>query len=785
MMCGSIFDVYLSVSNYMHRVIQISVVSSLLLAAFSSGAAGDPGGYRECGDAFTAVTLRSARAAADTVPDTLSAALPDTLRPADSVTVKPLSRSEIRQMRRDSVRHVRDSMATETHRILNTCAFPDTLFYRRILKWNSDSKVGNMTLIDNDTTLNEWYTENPIFKRDISATYLGMSGSAALSSNWFRRTEFDKFRAYEPWLYATFLPETMPMYNVKSTYTELGYWGTIFAFKDKEEANLKILHTQNITPELNLAFQWLTYGGKGLLNNEETHNKTLSVTGNYLGKHYVADFGFIHNNIYRDENGGVLNTREVRDTIIEPKALDTRLKGHNDYSRNTFFLHHHYSLPFRNVKQYFAERKERRMAAKAGSLPADTVALSDTLLPVQDGLSEITAWKDTIALDEGSQITFGHIAEISRFRRSYYDVITDSDLAAREMYGDRFYVHPTESHDSTRSFLVENRLFVRLQPWARDAIVSKVDAGIGHQFQNQYVFSPDMYLVGNYNDKFNNAFIYGGVSGKFRRYLDWNADVKYDFMGYSQNDLDVNAAMKYSFYPFKDRNTGVDFTARFTTSLKRPDYFTNYVCSNHYMWAHDFSKVSRTTIQAQLDIDRWDMELFFGYGMVSGQVYYDTLGMARQNSGLLNVISAYLKKDFVVWRRLHLDNQLLFQFSSDQDVLPTPLLTAHLRWYVEFPIVSEDVMRMQIGVDGTFNTSYYAPMWNPALGQFQAQKEEKTGGTAPYLDAFVNVQWKKVSLYVKVTNVAQGWPEGDYFSSFPYIRPVRQFKIGLFWPFYF
>jgi len=42
-----------------------------------------------------------------------------------------------------------------------------------------------------------------------------------------------------------------------------------------------------------------------------------------------------------------------------------------------------------------------------------------------------------------------------------------------------------------------------------------------------------------------------------------------------------------------------------------------------------------------------------------------------------------------------------------------------------------------------------------------------------------------VCLFVKVTNVAQGWPEGDYFSAFPYIRPVRQFKLGIFWPFYF
>ncbi|MBQ0006499.1 MAG: hypothetical protein KBS57_03745, partial [Alistipes sp.] len=62
--------------------------------------------------------------------------------------------------------------------------------------------------------------------------------------------------------------------------------------------------------------------------------------------------------------------------------------------------------------------------------------------------------------------------------------------------------------------------------------------------------------------------------------------------------------------------------------------------------------------------------------------------------------------------------------------------------------------------------------WNPAVGQFQTQHLEKMGGT-PYIDVFVNVQWKKVTLFVKCTNVAQGWPDGDYFSAYPYIRPTE------------
>ncbi|MBQ0006005.1 MAG: hypothetical protein KBS57_01190, partial [Alistipes sp.] len=581
-------------------------------------------------------------------------------------------------MTRDSIKHARDSIIMATPRVLLTSAFPDTLSYRRILVWNSDSKVNNMTLIKNDSTFNDWYTENPVFKKDIDAVYLGMSGSAALSTNWFKRTEFSKFKGYEPWLYATYLPETMPMYNVKSTYTELAYWGTLFAFKDKEEANVKILHTQNITPALNLAFLWQSYGGNGLLTNEETHNKTLAVTGNYLGKHYVANMGFIHNNIYRDENGGVENTWEVRDTVIEAKAVAVKMKkAHNAYSRNTFFLHHHYSLAFRDVKAFFQRRKEIRAAkaelelflADSLACAADSLGLRRDSLMIAAGLKEgggpeldasssdaaadtsaVTDDAEKLSRDDGSMITFGHIGEISRFYRLYTDEISSSEQAAREMYNNSFFINPTSSSDSTRTFSLENRLFVRLQPFGRDAVVSKLDAGIGHEFVSHYAFRPGMYLSGNYNDKFNNVFLYGGASGKFKNYISWNGDLRYDLMGYSPNDFEVNAAMKFSFFPFKETLDGVDVTARFHTSLKKPDYFSNFYYSNHYIWDNDFSKVSKMKLEGELTVRKWMLSAFFGYGLTANHIYYDDFGYIRQHDAPVNVITAGVTKNFILWK---------------------------------------------------------------------------------------------------------------------------------------
>ena len=68
---------------------------------------------------------------------------------------------------------------------------------------------------------------------------------------------------------------------------------------------------------------------------------------------------------------------------------------------------------------------------------------------------------------------------------------------------------------------------------------------------------------------------------------------------------------------------------------------------------------------------------------------------------------------------------------------------------------------------------------------FYNQTEEKFGN-CPYVDAFVNVQWKRVSVFVKAVNLNMGWPNKsiDYFTAAGYIAPQRAIKFGITWPFY-
>jgi hypothetical protein len=167
--------------------------------------------------------------------------------------------------------------------------------------------------------------------------------------------------------------------------------------------------------------------------------------------------------------------------------------------------------------------------------------------------------------------------------------------------------------------------------------------------------------------------------------------------------------------------------------------------------------------------------------MLNNNIYFDSLSVVRQNTEAMSIFTAYLKKDFRLWK-FHMDNKILFQASSNEEVVPLPTLALDLRYYFQFELV-KNVLTAQLGANATFTTKYFAPGYSPALGVFYNQKVEEIGEN-PYIDLFVNLQWKRASIFVKYINMAQGWPTSDYFSAFRYIRPLKALKLGIHWPFY-
>lgn len=720
------------------------------------------------------------------------------------------SKAELRMYRRDSIKAVKDSIIQNTPRILNTYIVPDSMFYRRILTWTHDPHFNETKMFELDTTYNYHYYDFPFAADDVDGIYLGIAGSPAIRTNYFKRQSVPEARFFEPYLTYTYTPSTLPHYNTKTPYVELQYTGTLLSYKEKEEANLKVLATQNITPALNIRLEYRRFGGNGMLVNESTDNRTAVISANYLGKNYLMHAGYIMNRTKRSENGGIIDTKMIRDTMVDPREIKVWLgNAYSETRKNTVFLDQSLRIPFNFINR-LKERKAAKAAADTSAMPSDSLTVTDSLtmaapdatpqdsaamtatesamrtLGQKDGMppaDSTVAASDSIA--ESADITTAFIGmsnEYSVYRRRYTDEIQTSDESGRSFYNNAFFLDPVITNDSMRVAKFDNKIYLRLQPWAEEAILSKIDAGVGYRFQQYYLFDEKDYVSGVSSTNLNTFYAYAGANGTYKKYFQWDAFAKYNFAGYANNDLNIKANAKFSFYPFKD-GSPISLTATFMQDLAEPWFYDQSYTSNHFRWRNNFSKRSETRVEALLTIPKYKLEASFGYSLIANEVYYDTLAIVRQNTQKpLSVMSAYVRKDFKLWK-FHFDNRILFQLSSDQNVLPLPMLAVDLRYYLEFD-VKKDVMSIQAGAEGIFTTKWYSPAYNPALGVFHTQNKETIGGSDPYINVFVNIQWKRACIFVKLLNVGENKKGSDYFSTYGYIRNPMTVKFGVFWPFY-
>ena len=670
---------------------------------------------------------------------------------------RALHRQDSIQHIKDSVKRIKDSIVENTPRILETAYLPDSLYYKRLVAWKHDRHFNRVETFTWDTTADYHFHDYPYRKEDIGGTSLGQAGSAVQTYNFFKREDprstVSFYAPYESW---TYTPSSIPMFNTKTPYTELAYYGNLLNSETTANDDIRIFTTQNVLPSLNIAAEYKTYGGAGILKNQKARNKTAFVTANWLGKRYLAHGGLIWNSINRAENGGVKDNSMVRDTVLQDiREVDVFLgSAQNKYSKRSVFFDQSIRLPF----SFIEDLKHR----------GDTAYVR----------------KDTLNKDLTS-LFLGTSSEWSVYNKMYKDEIASSDIAGRAFYNNAFYTNPTKSADSLHTMRLDNRVFLRFQPWHENAVVSKLEGGVGDRYQSHYNIKQGSYLLKQEPEKWNSVYAYAGAEGRLSRYFEWDALGQVNFAGHDAGDFFLRGKMKVSVFPFRrDSLSPISLTARFETDLKEPDFYEQHLYTNHYMWDNDFSKTSTTRIQASLDFPKWKIYASAGYALLANNIYYDSLGVIRQNKEAMSVLTAALRKDFHLGV-LRLENSVLFQLSSNEEVVPLPKLAANLRWYIQFPVVREDVLKLQIGVDGYYNTSWYAPGFNPVTGNFYNQREEQYGNT-PRFDAFMNLQWKQACIFLKMENVGEGWPtkKHDYFSAHHYIHPPRIFKFGITWPFY-
>lgn len=635
---------------------------------------------------------------------------------------------------------------------LESYYFNDSIRALPNFEWYVNRNFNRLDIHPIDTLLNDWRIDYPFYRKGVGDMAIGSLGQASQPLDYNERQRQENFSFSQPYYIYNYTLENVPFYNVKKPFILMSYRES--GQKRYREENFGITVAQNISPSSGFNVNYNARGTKGKYEWSRTKNHNTSVAFSHTGKRYSVFAAYLNNHIEQRENGGVVGLWAVRDTTFEmPSGVPMKLasaEAQNIYRNNAVFVKQVMAIPLQRVTDY------------------------------------------DFSLADLSTVYIGHTFEYNTWSKTYTDKYATytNDRGDRNengeyiptqgVYYDHWYIDPLKTRDSLCERVISNRVYVQAQPWRRDSALGTLDGGVGVDVHTYSQFAIGDYLSGRYvRDRRTSWFVYGSIDGRIKKYVEWNADFKLYPSGYRGGDISIGGDIAFKAYV---KGHMLRLSGRFRQESRSADYWHEHLFTNHFVWNNSFDKENETRFEAALTVPDYGIEVGVKQGVYNNKIFYNDKSVVTQHNGAVSLTSIYARKDFTI-KGLHLNHRVLVQLSSDQTVAPVPLVGAYISYYYEF-WVKRDVLRLQAGIDGRFNTAYYAPGYNPALSVFYNQREWSTGNY-PYLDAFITAKWKRMRIFLKYQHFNKGlFGNNEYFSVAGYPLNPGMFKMGISWGFY-
>ena len=156
----------------------------------------------------------------------------------------------------------------------------------------------------------------------------------------------------------------------------------------------------------------------------------------------------------------------------------------------------------------------------------------------------------------------------------------------------------------------------------------------------------------------------------------------------------------------------------------------------------------------------------------------------EQHGGNINVLTAQLKQHFKLGP-INWENVITYQNSSNQSVLPVPMLNVFTNLYLGFKIAK--VLTVELGADATYFTEYDAPDFCPQLNQYAIQQNDDSRiklGNFPFIDVYANMHLKRARFFVMMTNAASSSFNRKTFLTPHYPTDSSVLRMGVSWNFF-
>ena len=596
-------------------------------------------------------------------------------------------------------------------------------------------------------------------------SHLGNMGSPRISRIFFNRKSDGQFLFTDALDFFITTPAEFRFTNTKSPWSNISYYraGNKVNGEERFKGRFGINSGKRTGIGLNVDYLY----GRGLYDHQSTAYFDGSLYGYHHGDRYGINLLYSYDKLRLAENGGIADDRYVTNPeamaqgkkAYKPADMPTNLdRTWNENLLHTALLAQDYSIGY--------------YKARTDSLP-DTVVIHHDFIPV-------------------SKIF--HTFEANIKNRRFIDYANTRNYYAHDYL-------PYDSIDATGYLHLRNSVGLTLIEGINRWMPFGASAYATYEFR-QFTLPDSIGGIGRdhtHTYKENNLLLGGNIRRTTGKAFLFDATAETVLAGTDLGAFRIEGNAQVNFRLGKDT---IRVKAEGYMKNESPSFYYRRYHSQHYWWDNDLHKEFRTRLGGSIGIDRWGTRLYAGieniknYTYLAGTPYlypkeiYSIAPQslsnitARQYTKNLQVASATLYQDFKLGI-LHWDNEATVQYSSNEEVLPLPLVNLYSNLYLQFTYAK--VLHIQMGGDVRWFSRYYAPDYAPALEQYFVQEGEhrtEVGGY-PFINAYINFHLKQVRFYVMYHHVTQNTLKQTNSFLVPHypINP-RLFKLGFSWNFW-
>lgn len=516
--------------------------------------------------------------------------------------------------------------------------------------------------------------------------------------------------------------EDINYYKVPTPSTELMYRTGM-----EQGQVLDALLTMNTSPQFNFSFAYKGLRSLGRYRNSLSSQGNFRATFNYQSKNKHYDFRghYTSQDLMNQENGGLTTT-----------SLAQFLSGDANYNqRGRLDVNLLDAESMLRGKRYFIEQRYHLLRIKSDSLQKSQITLGQTYSYEtkhfkfsQSGVSSLFGDALTTAIDDHAYHQQHNTSAFVTFKSPL--LLGNIKIAANLHSFEYGFKNPVDS------------IFASLPKYIKD--------------------------------------------DKWAMQAEWNSSInKIHLKAVLNQQITGDNTTKSLFASATYKKDSVNWAKGFiniytkTPELNYQLYRSNY---KEYNWYHNFSNQDVWNVGFELKSKKW-LNANLNYSKIDHLLYFDSTNAAPlQATETVDYLKATIFKGFTFYK-FGFENTLMYQKVSESNLISVPAYTSRNTLYYATHLFKGNPLYIQTGVTLKYFSKFYAPAYNPLLGEFTQQNNIEIGNY-PTIDIFLNGQIQRTRIYFKIENVTSKISSPNYFSAPNY--PSRDFSVrfGLVWNFF-